>query len=155
MTSSTRPHIVVATDLGEASEAAVEMAAGLARGLGASLTLVSVFDPQQFAPVLEIFAILDIWWDLVSVHESKTRELLDARVARLEGIDAQGAVIRDRNAAHGIGAFAESVNADLIVVGSRGRSSTSELFLGSVAHQVLRDARRPVLVVRPRAPAQD
>lgn len=153
--SPTQPHIVVATDLGESSDAAVEMAAGLARGLGASLTVLSVFDPQQFAPVMEIFAVLDIWWDLVAVHESKTRELLDARVARLEKVDAKTAVVRDRNVAHGIRAFAESVNAELIVVGSRARSTASELFLGSVAHEVLRDADRPVLVVRPPVAAGD
>lgn len=45
---------------------------------------------------------------------------------------------------------AREINADLLVVGSRGRTGIKKLFLGSVAEQVLRDADRDVLVVPPR-----
>jgi len=44
---------------------------------------------------------------------------------------------------------AKEINADLLVVGSRGRAGIKKLFLGSVAEQVLRDADRDVLVVPP------
>ena len=42
----------------------------------------------------------------------------------------------------------EAKNADLIVVGSRGRGGFASLILGSTSHQVLNHARSPVVVVR-------
>ena len=44
--------------------------------------------------------------------------------------------------------IAEAEDADLIVMGSRGRSKLAEIFLGSVASRVIASARCPVLVVR-------
>lgn len=43
----------------------------------------------------------------------------------------------------------ESTRADLVVVGSRGRSATTGLLLGSVAHALLRHAESPVAVIHP------
>jgi nucleotide-binding universal stress UspA family protein len=45
-------------------------------------------------------------------------------------------------------ALADSKNADLIVLGSRGRNTVASALLGSVSHGVLRQAARPVLVVK-------
>jgi nucleotide-binding universal stress UspA family protein len=42
----------------------------------------------------------------------------------------------------------ESLNADLVVMGTHGRKAVSRLLLGSVAEKVVRAARRPVLTVR-------
>jgi len=45
-------------------------------------------------------------------------------------------------------AFAVKVKADLIIMGSQGRTGLSRLLIGSVAERVVRDALCPVLVVR-------
>ncbi|OGL00901.1 MAG: hypothetical protein A3I14_15905 [Candidatus Rokubacteria bacterium RIFCSPLOWO2_02_FULL_73_56] len=47
-------------------------------------------------------------------------------------------------------AAARAFDADLVVVGARGRGGIERLLLGSVSERVLRDARRPVLIVKGR-----
>jgi len=66
------------------------------------------------------------------------------------GVKAHGEV---RNTIFGYAAReiindAEEVNADLIVMGSRGRGDLAGLLLGSTAHKVIHLSDRPVLVVR-------
>jgi universal stress protein A len=51
-------------------------------------------------------------------------------------------------AAKEIARVARSVAADLVVVGTHGRAGVGRLLLGSVAEQLLAEARCPVLVVR-------
>ena len=50
---------------------------------------------------------------------------------------------------------ADKWNADLVVVGSQGRSALSRLFLGSVSKRVVTDSRSSVRVARPRGPARE
>ena len=72
-----------------------------------------------------------------------------AEKLRAEGIKAEVVLesIRLGGPAHVIADVAESVAADLIVVGTRGRSLLSEVILGSVPIRLLQVAHRPVLVV--------
>jgi nucleotide-binding universal stress UspA family protein len=66
------------------------------------------------------------------------------------GVKARGKV---RNtifgyAAREIVSYAKQVDADVIVMGSRGRGDMAGLLLGSTAHKVIHLSDRPVLVVR-------
>ncbi|HEY7049683.1 MAG TPA: universal stress protein [Jatrophihabitantaceae bacterium] len=64
---------------------------------------------------------------------------------QLTGVDVRRTVIDDRHPAEAL--LDASRDADLLVVGSRGRGGFSELMLGSVSHAVVMHAVCPVVVV--------
>ena len=53
-----------------------------------------------------------------------------------------------------INQVADKVDADLVVVGRRGRGGLAELLLGSTSHELTHASRRPVVVVSSRPPSQ-
>jgi nucleotide-binding universal stress UspA family protein len=69
------------------------------------------------------------------------------RLADETGIDADAKLLRG-DPVDEIVAYADTIDADLIVVGSRGHGALTSALLGSVSRGVLREAGRPVLVVR-------
>jgi nucleotide-binding universal stress UspA family protein len=80
---------------------------------------------------------------------SQADELLEALLGELgetvSGIEVQQTVVEDRHPAEALVQL--SVDADLLVVGSRGRGGFSELLLGSVSHAAVLHAVCPVVVV--------
>jgi len=62
-------------------------------------------------------------------------------------VDARAELLRG-DPVDEIVAFADSFEADLIVVGSRGHGALASALLGSVSRWILSETRRPVLVVR-------
>ena len=57
-------------------------------------------------------------------------------------------LVENMQAARGIVELADEAAADLIVIGSHGRSGIQKLVLGSVAGKVVAQSSRPVLVIR-------
>lgn len=83
------------------------------------------------------------------------RDQVDA--ARAEGFDASFDVVHCTagRTPHAIAEFAENVDADVIVVGTRGHSPFAGALLGSVAQGLLHSAACPVLAVPPAAVAAE
>jgi nucleotide-binding universal stress UspA family protein len=75
--------------------------------------------------------------------------MLDDVGEAVEGIDVQRTVVEDRNPAQALVEL--SADADLLVVGSRGRGGFSSLLLGSVSHAAVLHALCPVVVIPPSA----
>jgi nucleotide-binding universal stress UspA family protein len=77
------------------------------------------------------------------------RACLDDALRRAEelGVDAKTRLLAGQPADE-IVAYADSIDADLVVVGSRGHGAVASALLGSVSRGVLHESRRPVLVVR-------
>ena len=69
------------------------------------------------------------------------------RLADQIGVAADAKLLRG-DAVDEIVAYADTIDADVILVGSRGHGAVTSALLGSVSRGVLREAHRPVLVVR-------
>jgi nucleotide-binding universal stress UspA family protein len=70
------------------------------------------------------------------------------RAAGAKGVQCEALVIEHAQAAAGIISAAASTGADLIVMGSHGRSGIAKLVLGSVAMKVVQLSSVPVMVVK-------
>jgi nucleotide-binding universal stress UspA family protein len=143
--------IVVATDGSPASAEAVSFGVELACEQESELIFVHVVPTLDVVPVSGFGSIGGAFPHEPTKHD---HELLEeaATAAADDGVIATTALLRG-DTADEIVAFADSHDADLIVVGSRGHGSISSALLGSVSRGVLRESKRPVLIVRAAAVA--
>lgn len=145
--------IVCATDFSERAVAAERHAARLARALGAELVLAHV---GTEAPLWrEGFYTPDVR----AVFEGQRKWAADTLGARVEALAAQGVaarvVVRVGLPWEEIVRLAAEEHADMIVMGTQGRTGLDRLLLGSVAERVIRRAPCPVLTVPPDIPEQE
>ena len=141
-------HLLVPIDGSPTSELAVEKAIGLAKAFGSTVTVLYVVDPYPFAGVGSDFAYGQTQF-LNAAKAMANEALAGARKAlQAAGIKVTASLVEAHAIWRGILDAAESGGADLIVMGSHGRSGLEKLVLGSVAQRVLSNAKGPVLVVR-------
>lgn len=147
-------HILVASDLTSASAPAMRTAIDLARRLDATVTVLHVVAPPYDEGGL--------FTTLTAGDRAYLRSLCEreqhaaAQVLReqvqgcVEGRDPVPVTPRVQlgTPADGIIAAAEAVGADVIVLGTHGRTGWQHVVLGSVAERVVRRSRIPVLTVR-------
>ena len=136
--------IVVGIDGSEPSQRALAWAADEARRHNATLRVVHAwFDPM----IGNYFASPTVF--VSEAIEQAARGTLDEAVATIPNDD--GALKIEPTLVHGLSAsvlLREAEDADLLVVGSRGRGGFKELVLGSVSQQVMQHAPCPVVVIR-------
>ncbi len=138
-------HILVAYDGSALSQKALDVAIGLAKTMGAKLSLVSV---EEHIPTFP--------GDIGEVKEEKERQnnifhklQQEAReIVRENGIDLTHADVLVGHVSQSIISHAKSIQCDLIVMGHSGRSGAWGRFLGSTAEKVSRVAHCTVMIVR-------
>jgi len=149
--------ILVAVDRSEASRAAVVHAVELARACGARLRLLHLLDELKLAPGFETYGAQSE--EVFRLIRESGRELLESHRSRVEAAGVPvDAVLIDGFGVQVSEAIAENAtawHADLIVVGTEGRSGLKLLLHGSDAQAVARSAPVPVTVVRARSRAAD
>ena len=144
--------ILLATDFSEPSELALEYAHTLARQFTAALAVVHVVE-EPF-PIASEFCPPDVASYRTQLVDEATRELAGA-VSALTDVPVRAEVLVGSTAQRIIEAATER-QADLIVMGTRGRGAVAALLMGSVAERVVRTADCPVMTVhRSRAVAQE
>ena len=135
--------ILVATDGSPAAREAVELGIDLAVEHGGDLTFLRVlatdYTATRMGPVRPVARRLGGQEDDAALNEARVlaeERAIDARVARVAGEPAKA-----------ISAFADDVDADLLVLGSRGLGPVTGALAGSVSHALLKRLKRPVVVV--------
>jgi nucleotide-binding universal stress UspA family protein len=149
MTMKQQKQLIVATDGSPGAREALDAGLTIAHESGAAVTLAYV--RHNPLPILG-----DPFY-----QRSLSQELLRARAVLADaaalaaklGVDAETEVL-DGDPARSVLDLARTRNADLIVVGSRGRGMVAGALLGSVSSSIVQDADRPVLVVKQRSRAR-
>ena len=139
-------HILIPVDGSPTSERALQEALRFAQQQGAQLELVYVVENLLSKEGYVIYA------ELQKVVRSNGRKILtQARnVVQQAGMTAEIKLLEagGKRIANVILAEAKRWSADLIVIGTHGRSGFSSLLFGSVAEGVVRTAHIPVLLIR-------
>jgi universal stress protein A len=132
--------ILVPIDFSNYSLNALAQACGLAEHFGAALVLLHVIEPIHFITESDVYA--------------EQRRASTAQLTRLRAdLEKKGhrvrLLIRGGIPSRVIVEAARSNRADLIVMGTHGRTGLAHLLIGSVAEKVVRVSACPVLTVRP------
>jgi nucleotide-binding universal stress UspA family protein len=127
-------NVLVATDFSDFAGQAVAYAYALLRGGGGVVHLLHV--ESDVAPAAQ------------RASEDRLRALVPSPAP--EGVVTHTHVVARTDVAAAIRETAERLGADVLCIASHGRSGVVRVVLGSVAEKVVRESRRPVLVVRPR-----
>ena len=140
--------VLVPVDGSPTAKAALRTAIDLAKLCGVSLVVLSVYDPFPFIVAGPDYGYAQVQYvDAVRAEAKATID--EARtLVQAAGLAMEGLVVDAPKTWRAIIDTAESSRADLIVMGSHGRSGLDKLVMGSVAHSVLQHAALPVLVVR-------
>ena len=142
-------HILIAVDESPISYAAVEQALSLAESLNCKITVTSVITVDPFVGV-DFYKVAPAITDyFMRAEQNAQLRLADIKQSFLrDGIEVNTKVIRGVSPAEGIIHVADEVGADLIVMGSHGRTGFKKLVLGSVAQAVLTQSPIPVLIIK-------
>ena len=144
----TYQHILVPVDGSEYSIRAVEQALELAKVFNSKITLVQVLtlDPiiaSEYIQTGKSNELLDrarnyIWESLDKIKQKYQQENLAIHTQLLEDFSVATAITQ----------AAKDLKADIIIIGSHGRTGLTKFILGSVAQKVLIESPLPVLIVR-------
>ncbi len=138
--------ILVPVDFSEHADSVIEWAAHLAEEHGSRLLLLHAYHlPVEFQQVEGAYLPADFWNSVKD--ESKKQLAVYGEQLRARGLEVEE-LTREGYPATVIEEAAEQLEADLIVIGSRGRSGLKHLLLGSIAERVVQKAPCPVLTVK-------
>jgi nucleotide-binding universal stress UspA family protein len=139
--------IVVGVDGSEHADAAVGWAVRMARGMGSEVVAVFAITPPFYLDTGFMTTVAPPQFDPEWRTEmQKEFEGTWCKPLRDAGVQYR-AVMEDGRPASVIAKVADGIDADVIVVGRRGRGGVAELVLGSVSHELVLHSRRPILLI--------
>jgi nucleotide-binding universal stress UspA family protein len=141
-------HILVPVDGSDTAQTAVGKAISLAQAYSSQVTVIYVIDPYPFTGVGTDFAYGQAEYLSAATAEAHVAVKSAKEAFTRAGVTVDTSVIESHSIWRGIVEAGATLEADLIVMGSHGRSGLEKLVLGSVAQAVLSHTKLPVLVVR-------
>ncbi|MDJ0866670.1 MAG: universal stress protein [Myxococcota bacterium] len=138
--------ILVPLDFSAHADAILEWAAHLAEEHASRLVLLHAYHlPVDFQQLEGAYLPPDFWANVKTDAEENLERY--ARPLRQRGLEVEIAV-REGYPATVIEDEAETLHADLVVIGTRGHGGLKHLLLGSIAERVVQKAPCPVLTVK-------
>jgi nucleotide-binding universal stress UspA family protein len=149
--------ILIAADFSEGSRASFRVACAIARAAETRAIVLYVAEPMYVAPAVDHFGPQSARFSIVERDPGYYKALTD----RLREVYTPGHPLQIEYAVR-VGAVADEllreaqgIGADLIVLGTHGRTGLHRLLAGSVAEAVLRQAPCPVLALRSPDPKRE
>jgi nucleotide-binding universal stress UspA family protein len=141
--------IVVGTDGSDTATQAVVQAVELASAVGASLKLVSAYEPVPAQRLAEERRQTpeDLQWAINPREDVDATLDAAAKIASAAGVDAE-VYPRQGDPADAILDVAEEQEADLIIVGNKGMTGAKRFLLGSVPNKISHHAPCSVMIIR-------
>jgi len=140
--------ILHATDFSKASARALQEAIKLAKDHHAQLLVVHVIEPTPYVAGGE-FGGAEVYTKLEDMTRQNAQSSMSKLIERLKKSKIKAESLLLRGSSHEqIVKAAKNKKADMIVIGTHGRTGLSKLFMGSVAGKVVALAACPVLTVR-------
>lgn len=127
--------IMVPSDGSKYSLKAEDVAISVAKNFKAKLVVVHIIDEKLIYP----FEVL----------EEEGNEILDkaASKSRKQGVDVEQVLIVG-NPIHDMAKIVEKTGADMVVIGTHGKTGLTKILMGSVAENTLKTVKIPILLVK-------
>jgi nucleotide-binding universal stress UspA family protein len=143
--------ILVPLDFSQGSLEALNYALPIAKKFGAAIHLVHVTEPDE---AFEVSGASHLMLETARSIEFLGERLPETHRKHLSAFGPENCHVRAGRPYQKICGLARKIDADLIVLGTRGYTGVKRILLGSTAERVVRFASRPVLVVRRRGRKQ-
>ena len=141
-------HILVPIDGSETSMVAMKEAIKIGKALNSKITVVQV---MALGPIIaDLYVKTGQTNELIERTRTYLLDILEQAKQQFlqEGLSVETKLLEGFVVHEEIIQAAQELNADLIVMGSHGRTGVRKLVLGSVAQKVLGESHIPVLIVR-------
>jgi len=146
--------ILLTLDGSDASKIAVPYAVALAKKLKASITLFSMAQTVYSQHLDSVGSGIGVNWDSIDANTEKMtdRDLSQTEEeVRAAGVDVNRVSYLGIDAGFEVLEMEKRVQADLVVMATRGRSPIARWVFGSIAEKVLREGEKPILVIKEKA----
>jgi nucleotide-binding universal stress UspA family protein len=139
------PKILFPTDFSTAGQAALTMATRLAKGSGAKLLIVHVEEPPM------AYGGGELYYGIEEPDQEQLKKMLSEVVPTDPAVACEHRLMIG-SPATAIVHLAEQEDVEMIVMPTHGRTGLLRMLMGSVAEEVVRKAKCPVLTVKAVAP---